>query len=336
MALSSLLAFTQDVKQLKNGEYAVTRELLKKTAGDDDFAFLHDKITIANDDYEEYITSENDAYSVTYNIQGWDKFIGDLGVKLDNDCYSLILKVSVDGKKYLEKKVVGGEKVQHFEILLTGKKTITFNWNPASYFVLVNAKLVKGNPQISCLFCDKKFNSVTERDQHVKTSHQKLQQPDGKMEPVTGDWPYAVDPKDLETLALAFRRRIDAKPELKAKIDKATVALMTFNLIDIPKPSVAEKVAENLSTSLINNDFPLVERGQLDKAFKELRLQATGVIDPSTAKKLGEITGCNVILVGSISDEGQFVVINARFLDTSTGKALAAERVEMRKMEIKK
>jgi TolB-like protein len=41
-------------------------------------------------------------------------------------------------------------------------------------------------------------------------------------------------------------------------------------------------------------------------------------------------------LVGSISDRGNFVVINARLLETKTGKAIVASRVEMRKISIKR
>jgi hypothetical protein len=58
------------------------------------------------------------------------------------------------------------------------------------------------------------------------------------------------------------------------------------------------------------------------------------LINPATAQKIGQMSGCDIIIVGSIQDQGQFVVINARMLETSSGKALAAERVEMRKIPI--
>lgn len=111
---------------------------------------------------------------------------------------------------------------------------------------------------------------------------------------------------------------------------------MTFNLIDIPSQSVAANVAEDLTTSLMKSDFQTVERGQLDKVLRELKIQDSGLIDPSTAKKIGQVTGCNIVIVGSISDRGQFIVINARMLDTAIGKTIAAERVECRKIEIKR
>jgi len=147
---------------------------------------------------------------------------------------------------------------------------------------------------------------------------------------------FVVDPNDLDKLAAALRKRVDAKPELMAKLANANIAVMTFDLVDIPSASVAKNVAEDLSTSLINTDFQLVERGQLDKVLKELKIQDSALIDQATAQKIGQMTGCTFILVGSVSDRGQFLVINARFLETATGKAIAAERVECRKNEIKR
>ena len=144
-----------------------------------------------------------------------------------------------------------------------------------------------------------------------------------------------MTPNDLDKLAIALRKQVDAKPELKERMAKGQIALSTFLLIEIPAPSVAVDVAENLSTALIKNDFALVERAQLDKAMREMKMQDSGAFDPATVQKLGKLTGCDIILVGSISDQDTFVVINARFLDTATGKALAAEKVEMRKIAIK-
>jgi TolB-like protein len=251
------------------------------------------------------------------------------------------LKISVDGKAVEVPTIIALKSPVKIKINVKDVMRIRFDWgiyyaDVSKLFRFINPRVVIGEPIIICPNCSQRFASNTDREQHIKSNHQITPLKAGEITQPAADWPYAIDPKDLETLAVTLRKRINANPELKLKIQKDQIALMTFNLIDIPKLSVADKVAENLSTSLINNDFLLVERGQLDKAFKELKLQVSGVIDPATAKKIGDITGCDNIIVGSISDEGLFVVINARLLDTSTGKALAAERVEMRKMEIKR
>lgn len=251
------------------------------------------------------------------------------------------LRISVDGKAVEVPSVIALKSPVKIKINVKDAMRIKFDWgiyyaDISKLFRFINPIVVTGEPVFICPNCSQRFMSATEREQHMKSNHQTTLLNAGVLIQPIVDWPYAIDPKDLEILATTLRKRINASPELKMKIDKNQIALMTFNLIDIPKPSIADKVAENLSTSLINNNFSLVERGQLDKAFKELKLQVSGIIDPATAKKIGDFTGCDNIIVGSISDEGQFVVINARLLNTSTGKALAAERVEMRKLEIKR
>jgi TolB-like protein len=146
--------------------------------------------------------------------------------------------------------------------------------------------------------------------------------------------PFAVDPKDLKTLADSLRSQVDADPAIAKRIGDGQVAVATFSLIDIPAPSVAQNVAEDLTTAMIKARFQVVERGQLDKVLGELRIQNLGLVDPKTAQTIGQLSGCEVILLGSISDRGQFVVVNARMMETATGKSVVAEQVEMRKLPI--
>jgi TolB-like protein len=147
---------------------------------------------------------------------------------------------------------------------------------------------------------------------------------------------FVVDPRDVDKLAANLRQKADATPAVRQRVANGQVAVSTFGLIDIPSPSVAQSVAEDLYTAMINSGFALVERGQLDKVLVELKIQNMGLVDPKTAQRIGQLSGCDVILLGSISDRGQFVVINARLMDTATGKSLVADRVEMRKIAIQR
>jgi TolB-like protein len=146
--------------------------------------------------------------------------------------------------------------------------------------------------------------------------------------------PFAVDPRDTDQLATSLRQKADANPVLRQRLASGRVAVSTFSLIDVPSPSVAQNVAEDLYTAMINSGFALVERGQLDKVLKELKIQNMGLVDPQTALKIGKLSGCDVILLGSISDRGQSVVINARLMEIATGQSIVADRVEMRKIPI--
>ncbi|MCX8052811.1 MAG: CsgG/HfaB family protein [Armatimonadetes bacterium] len=136
-----------------------------------------------------------------------------------------------------------------------------------------------------------------------------------------------VTPEVLDDLAVRLRRQIDVRPDLQQRLSQEQIGLMQFRMINVDSPTLVTNIAEDLSTSLIQLGFNLVERAQLDKACEELRLQDTALIDPADASQIGRLTGCGIIVVGSISDRGGWIVINARLVETATGKALAADRI---------
>lgn len=152
--------------------------------------------------------------------------------------------------------------------------------------------------------------------------------------PVNNPALFSIDSNGLDRLSDSLRKQCEAKPALKQKMENGQVAIATFKLIGISSKTVADAVTENLYTSMIKCGFSLVERGQLDKVLTELKIQDSGAIDPATAQKIGKLSGCDIILVGSISDQG-LVVINGRMMETETGKSLVAERVELQKIPVR-
>ena len=277
---------------------------------------------------------------VTFRVpSGYSVFDAHVGLKDSSGTNEgAVFQLLVDGDEVERAEVLSKQKPVHWSVGVSAGQSVQVvaasrKANMTSCPVLADPKflasaIVQPLTGFKCPVCGRIFDRIDDRDAHVKAEH------GGTPPTAVSGASFVVDPNDMEKLATALRKRVDGKPELKNRIAGGQVALMTFTLVDIPSKSVAVNVAENLSTSLINADFPLVERGQLDKVLNELKFQDTGVIDPTTAQKIGKLTGCDAILVGSIADMGQFVVINTRLLDTSTGKALAAERVEMRKIPI--
>ncbi len=79
--------------------------------------------------------------------------------------------------------------------------------------------------------------------------------------------------------------------------------------------------------------FSIIERKQLQKAIRELKFQQSDLFNPQKRKKLGQLIGCNIILVGSLyltlneTEEGSGTIkMNARFIDVETGKVYATAR----------
>ncbi|MHB0935532.1 MAG: FlgO family outer membrane protein [Armatimonadota bacterium] len=341
LAITIVPAFSQEPGDLKNGERPFSGESVRVIAGSGWGGwgsglehYENQTISVKSLPYDGYVKLYDNHWT-TFDIRGWDRFIALAGIN-DNRVGSYAsLTIEVDGNLVTKITVRHGEKPQLIDIPLTACSTLTLRWTDE--MVLITPRMVKGNPAplFACQQCGGTFSSQKALADHIKANH--------AGGTVTGGNPppgqpasFVTDPKDLEQLAVALRKRVDTKPDLQAKLANGFMAVMTFNLIDIPSPSVAQNVAEDMSTKLINADFQLVERGQLDKALKELKIQDSALIDQATAQKLGQITGCNFILVGSVSDRGQFIVINARILETATGKAVAAESVECRKIPIQR
>jgi TolB-like protein len=132
----------------------------------------------------------------------------------------------------------------------------------------------------------------------------------------------------LDDLATLLRTQVEHNSELKDRLTKEQIGIARFRPIGVESRELVASLMEDMSTSMIKAGFNLVERAQIDKAWEELSLQDTALIDPATAAKLGQMTGCDVIVVGSICYRGDRVVVNARLVEAATGRALAADRVQ--------
>lgn len=90
----------------------------------------------------------------------------------------------------------------------------------------------------------------------------------------------------------------------------------------VGKPTeIGQEIAETLGTDLAKSDrLVLVERSQLDKALRELRLQSSGLTEPNQARRVGRLVGADAVIVGSFYLRGQQIVINARLVDVRTAR----------------
>ena len=139
-----------------------------------------------------------------------------------------------------------------------------------------------------------------------------------------------LKPGVLDELARKLKASVTAKSEFASLPVDAAVA--RFQAIGISDPALVNDVLEDLSTALVKMEvFELVERSQLDKVLQELRIQNSGLIDSTTARKLGKLVGAKAVLVGSISDRKDCFVINARLINTESGRVRVAESIVLDK-----
>lgn len=142
---------------------------------------------------------------------------------------------------------------------------------------------------------------------------------------------WAVDLKEgVEQLATQL-----AKSVLEGK--QLRVAVTDFPDIG-PQEVVSDLgryIAERLTTRLSQDPkFWVIERRRLGQVLGELRFSMSDLVDPEKAKQLGKMVGVEAIVVGSISDLGNQVDLDARMIEIETGKTLPGAAVTISKDQV--
>lgn len=112
--------------------------------------------------------------------------------------------------------------------------------------------------------------------------------------------------------------------------NKKTIAVIEFSDLRGNVTDLGRYISEELITKLyLTKKFKVIERQLLNKIIVEQKLSLAGMIDPSSAKKLGKVLGVEAIVSGTITDLAQSLKVNARMLNTETGEIFAAASVEI-------
>jgi TolB-like protein len=111
-----------------------------------------------------------------------------------------------------------------------------------------------------------------------------------------------------------------------AKSGKKTVAVVDFTDLQGCVTELGRFLAEEFSVNLTTaaTNFEVIDRTHLKTLLQEHKLASTGIIDPQTARKLGEIAGVQALVTGSLTPFGESVRLSAKVLDVSTAKMIGA------------
>ena len=111
--------------------------------------------------------------------------------------------------------------------------------------------------------------------------------------------------------------------------NKTTVAVVEFADLEGNVTNFGRFMAEELITRLHETEkFKVIERQLLNQVIKEQKLTLSGIVDPKSAKQLGQVLGVDAIVSGSITDLGKTVRVNARLISTETGEIFAVAAKE--------
>lgn len=110
-----------------------------------------------------------------------------------------------------------------------------------------------------------------------------------------------------------------------AQNQQRTIAVADFTndtgdpAMDYLKKGLANSLVTSLGVNA-NSNFSIVERGQFEALTKEMGLASTGVVDVSTATKIGNALGATEVIVGGIIKLGNTLRLNIRVIDVKTSK----------------
>lgn len=110
-----------------------------------------------------------------------------------------------------------------------------------------------------------------------------------------------------------------------------TIAVMPFrDLTGKGKPHIGEAIRETVAADLKSlAGVRIVERGNLDRLLKEMRLQVhLKEVQDETAAKLGKVVGAQIMVIGSYQEETPLIRLTARFVRVETSEVVGSAKVD--------
>jgi tetratricopeptide (TPR) repeat protein len=110
------------------------------------------------------------------------------------------------------------------------------------------------------------------------------------------------------------------------------IAVMDFTSNNPEKNNDPIVVRERLTTLLDQKNITLIERSLIEKVLQEQKFQSSGEVSTDTVKKVGEITGADAIVSGTLTElANNQIEVNARIVQVTSGQVLSAGQAVVEK-----
>jgi TolB-like protein len=101
------------------------------------------------------------------------------------------------------------------------------------------------------------------------------------------------------------------------------LAVTDFPDLEGVMSNLGRHIAERLTTRLSQNaKLFVIERRRLGQVLAELKFSMSDLVDPNKAKQLGRMLGVEALVVGSVSDLGNVVDVDARIIEIETNRMM--------------
>jgi len=110
------------------------------------------------------------------------------------------------------------------------------------------------------------------------------------------------------------------------------VAVADFPDLQNVTSDLGRYIASRLTTRLVQSPkFSVIERQRLNQVLGELKFSMSDLVDPAKAKQLGRMVGVEAIIVGTVSDLGNQVDLDARMIEIETNRMILGATVTISK-----
>ncbi|MFQ5561224.1 MAG: FlgO family outer membrane protein, partial [Nitrospinota bacterium] len=119
------------------------------------------------------------------------------------------------------------------------------------------------------------------------------------------------------------------------KKNKKKVAVTHFLTIRGDLTDLGLFLSDKLTNSLFqfSDKFEVVERTRMEALQEEISLGFSGLIDDSTAQDLGNATGADAIVIGTITDLVEYMDVSLRMLGTKRANVIAVATATLEKSQ---
>lgn len=105
---------------------------------------------------------------------------------------------------------------------------------------------------------------------------------------------------------------------------------LSFNLAQINQYGKIDFQGKVLTPGKDRNSFyDLIDRTHLATLLKEHQLSMTGIVDPAKTRKIGEVSGVDALVTGTITPFSDRVSVTVKVLDTQTAKVVCSAKTEI-------
>jgi TolB-like protein len=118
-----------------------------------------------------------------------------------------------------------------------------------------------------------------------------------------------------------------------SKSGKKTIAIVDFTDLQGNITELGRFISEEISSDLTSaaRGFEVIDRTHLKTILEEHKLSMLGLIDPKSIRKLGQITGAEVIVTGTVTPFGDSIRVSCKAIVTETTRIFASAKGDIPK-----